>query len=201
MRCRGWIGAGASRYGVAPARLLPMNFVEDVLESFPSARPALVAVSEQGERKIWGFGELSARSAGLGGALLARGVGRGDVVMTLIGSRSEWVLAMLACFRIGAVALPCNTQLRRADLEHRVAVANPALAIGEQRYLGELPDGRSLYDARGGRRDPRRGSPAGAAGRPIGARADGPGADRLHLGHDRRLRRPPSTRSPTWADS
>ena len=54
--------------------------------------------------------------------------------MTLIGNRAEWVLSMLACFRIGAVALPCNTQLRRADLAHRIAVADPAIALGEERY-------------------------------------------------------------------
>jgi acyl-coenzyme A synthetase/AMP-(fatty) acid ligase len=118
-----------------------VNFTEDVLESFPAARPALVAVDEQGGRRVWGFGELAARSAGLAGALLARGIGRGDVVMTLVGSRAEWVLAMLACFRIGAVALPCNTQLRRHDLALRVRIADARLAIGEQRYLGELPDG------------------------------------------------------------
>jgi acyl-coenzyme A synthetase/AMP-(fatty) acid ligase len=118
-----------------------VNFVEDVLEAQPAARPAVVAVDEEGDGRVWGFGELIARSAGLAGALLARGAGRGDVVMTLVGNRAEWVLAMLACFRIGAVALPCNTQLRRDDLAHRVAVANPALAIGEERYLGELPGG------------------------------------------------------------
>ncbi len=36
--------------------------------------------------------------------------------MTLIGNRPEWVLAMVACFRIGAVVLPCNEQLRASDL-------------------------------------------------------------------------------------
>lgn len=118
-----------------------MNFVEDLLETFPAARPALISVSEEGERKTWGFGELIARSAGLAGALRARGVGRGDVVLMLIGNRPEWVLSMLACFRIGAVALPCNVQLRRKDLEQRLRVAGPKLAIGEQRFLGELPDG------------------------------------------------------------
>ncbi|HKJ36547.1 MAG TPA: AMP-binding protein [Solirubrobacterales bacterium] len=118
-----------------------MNFTEDVLESFPAARPALITVGADGERRVWGFGELIARSAGLSGSLIARGVGRGDVVMTLIGNRAEWVLSMLACFRIGAVALPCNTQLRRADLAHRVGTADPKLAIGEQRFLDQLPEG------------------------------------------------------------
>jgi acetyl-CoA synthetase len=61
--------------------------------------------------------------------------------MTLVGNRIEWVLTLLACWRMGAVALPCNTMLRRHDLEHRVAAANPKLCVGEERLLAELPDG------------------------------------------------------------
>ena len=123
-----------------------MNFTEDVLSSFPAARLAMVTVAEDGERREWGFGEVLTRSSGLAGALVARGVGRGDVVMTLIGNRPEWVLAMLACFRIGAVALPCNTQLRRADLAHRIAVGDPAIALGEASLLAQLPDGVPCMD-------------------------------------------------------
>ena len=123
-----------------------MNFIEDVVESFPSARPALLAIDSGGGRRVWHFGELFAMSAGLSGAMAARGVKRGDAVMTLAGSRIEWVLTLLACFRMGAVALPCNPQLRRKDLELRVAAANPALCIGEERYLGELPDGIPHFD-------------------------------------------------------
>jgi acyl-coenzyme A synthetase/AMP-(fatty) acid ligase len=123
-----------------------VNFIEDVVERFAAARPALVEVTAAGERRVHHFGELFARSAGLSGAFAARGVRRGDVVMTLVGSRSEWVLAMLACWRMGAVALPCNPQLRRKDLELRVRAADPRLAVGERRYLGELPDGIPYMD-------------------------------------------------------
>ena len=118
-----------------------MNLIEDVLERFPASTPALLAISREGERRIWHFGELIAISAGLSGAFAARGVGRGDVVMTLVGNRVEWVLTMLACWRMGAIALPCNTQLRRKDLEHRVAVADPVLCVGEDELLSELPEG------------------------------------------------------------
>jgi acyl-coenzyme A synthetase/AMP-(fatty) acid ligase len=118
-----------------------VNFIEDVVERFPSARPALVSISAEGERRVWHFGELFAMSAGLSGAMAARGVHREDVVMTLVGNRVEWVLAMLACFRMGAVAMPCNPQLRRSDLALRTAAADPKLCIGEERLLGELPDG------------------------------------------------------------
>lgn len=117
-----------------------MNFVE-LMEQSPASRLGIVAVDAEGQRRDWYFGELIARSAGLSGAFAARGVRRGDVVMTLVGNRIEWVLSLLACWRMGAVALPCSTQLRRHDLEVRVRAANPALCVGEDNLLAELPDG------------------------------------------------------------
>jgi acyl-coenzyme A synthetase/AMP-(fatty) acid ligase len=118
-----------------------VNFIEDVMERAPASQLGVVAIDAEGNRREWHFGELIARSAGLSGAMAARGVERGEAVMTLVGSRIEWVLAMLACFRMGAVALPCNPQLRRKDLELRVGAANPKLCIGEGHLLGELPGG------------------------------------------------------------
>jgi acetyl-CoA synthetase len=118
-----------------------VNFVEDVMERSPASRLGLVAIDAEGNRRDWHFGELIARSAGLSGAFAARGVRRGDVVMTLLGNRVEWVLALLACWRMGAVALPCHPSLRRHDLELRVAAAAPALCVGEEGLLGELPGG------------------------------------------------------------
>ena len=118
-----------------------MNLIEDLLEAFPSSKLGVVEIDVEGRRRDWHFGELIARSAGLSGAFAARGVDRGDVVLMLIGNRIEWVLAMLACWRMGAVALPCNTQLRRHDLEFRVGAADPSLAVGEEALLAELPEG------------------------------------------------------------
>src|SRR4051812_42814157 len=111
------------------------------MERSPASRLGIVAIDADGDRRDWYFGELVARSAGLSGAFAARGVQRGDVVMTLVGNRVEWVLSLLACWRMGAVALPCSTMLRRHDLEHRVGVANPKLCVGEEGLLAELPDG------------------------------------------------------------
>ena len=118
-----------------------MNFIEDVLERSPASRLGIVAVDSEGKRRDWHFGELVACSAGLSGAFAARGVKRGDVVMTLVGNRAEWVLSLLACWRMGAIALPCSTQLRRQDLALRVAAADPKLCVGEDALLAELLDG------------------------------------------------------------
>ena len=102
-----------------------MNFSRDVVDTAPASARALVALGRDGSRSEWSFGQVSGASARAAGALAARGVGRGDVVMTLVGNRPEWVLAMLACFRIGAVVLPCTEQLRAADLRARLEVARP----------------------------------------------------------------------------
>jgi acyl-coenzyme A synthetase/AMP-(fatty) acid ligase len=118
-----------------------VNFIEDVMERSPASRLGIVAIDDGGKRRDWYFGELIACSAGLSGAFAARGVKRGDVVMTLVGNRIEWVLSLLACWRMGAVALPCSAQLRRQDLALRVAAAGPKLCVGEDGLLAELPDG------------------------------------------------------------
>jgi acyl-coenzyme A synthetase/AMP-(fatty) acid ligase len=118
-----------------------VNLIEDLMERSPASRLGIVAIDAEGSRRYWHFGELIACSAGLSGAFAARGVGRGDVVMTLVGNRIEWVLSMLACWRMGAVALPCNTQLRGPDLELRVAAAAPRLCVGEEALLANLPAG------------------------------------------------------------
>ncbi|HEX8975189.1 MAG TPA: AMP-binding protein [Solirubrobacteraceae bacterium] len=125
-----------------------MNFALDVVDAAPPGRRALVELSRDGQRREWTFGEISDCAARLAGTLRASGVDRGDVVMTLIGNRPEWVLTMVACFRIGAVALPCNEQLRAKDLRQRLDAARPALIVADERNAPELtaarPDCRVL---------------------------------------------------------
>jgi acetyl-CoA synthetase len=62
--------------------------------------------------------------------------------MTLIGNRPEWVMTMVACFRIGAVALACNEQLRARDLRVRLDAARPALIVADDRDTGALASAR-----------------------------------------------------------
>jgi acyl-coenzyme A synthetase/AMP-(fatty) acid ligase len=116
-----------------------MNFARDVVDHAPPDRLALVEIAGDGRRREWSFGEIAEGSARLGGALIRdHAVGRGDVVMTLIGNRPEWVLTMVGCFRIGAVALACNEQLRAHDLTVRIEAAHPKLIVADERNLTEL---------------------------------------------------------------
>ena len=115
-----------------------MNFAGDVIARLPPDRLALLELARDGTRREWSFGECDERSARLAGAFQSFGVGRGDVVMTLIGNRPEWVFAMVACFRIGAVVLPCTEQLRAKDLRMRIDAVRPALIVADERNRAEL---------------------------------------------------------------
>jgi acyl-coenzyme A synthetase/AMP-(fatty) acid ligase len=120
------------------ARMQPVNFAREVVDSNAPGRLALLELARDGTRREWSFGEVAERSARLAGTLQRRGLRRGDVVMTLIGNRPEWVLSMLACFRIGAIVLPCTEQLRAKDLRLRIDVADPTLILADERNRGEL---------------------------------------------------------------
>jgi acyl-coenzyme A synthetase/AMP-(fatty) acid ligase len=117
-----------------------VNFAREIVDGAPPDRLALVELRRDGSRKQWTFGEVADKSARLAGTLTEHGVCRGDVVLTLIGNRPEWVLTMIACFRIGAVALPCNEQLRAKDLRLRLEAADPRLIITDERNATELSE-------------------------------------------------------------
>ncbi|MBN1530598.1 MAG: AMP-binding protein, partial [Thermoleophilaceae bacterium] len=110
-----------------------MNFARDVVDAAEPGRPALLTLARDGERREIAFAEVADRSARLAGALAARGVGRGDVVMTLVGNRPEWVYAMVAVWRLGAVAQPCIEQLRPRDLRARMELVDPRAVVVDER--------------------------------------------------------------------
>jgi acyl-coenzyme A synthetase/AMP-(fatty) acid ligase len=110
-----------------------MNFARDVVEAADPHRLALVERARGGGRREWSFGEVARAARTLAAHFDERGVARGDVVMTLVGNRPDWVATMVACFRQGYVVLPCTEQLRAKDLRMRLDVAAPALVVADGR--------------------------------------------------------------------
>jgi acyl-coenzyme A synthetase/AMP-(fatty) acid ligase len=47
-------------------------------------------------------------------------------------------MTMVACWRLGAIVLPCNEQLRAKDLALRLAVARPRVVVADERNRAEL---------------------------------------------------------------
>src|SRR6185437_1038895 len=69
-----------------------MNFARDFVDAGAPDRLALVELRRDESRREWSFGDVADASARLATTLKAHGVSKGDIVMTLIGNRPEWVL-------------------------------------------------------------------------------------------------------------
>jgi hypothetical protein len=114
------------------------NFAERILSDQPAGATAIIERSREGARREWSFRAVRASAEDVAAKLVGLGVRRGDVVMTVVGNRPEWVFAMLAAFRQGFVVLPCNEQLRAKDLRQRLDAVDVAAVIADPRNRAEL---------------------------------------------------------------
>lgn len=93
---------------------------------------AAVVDRARGERLT--YPELDAAADRWAALLRAQGVGRGDLVGTLAGNRSEIAAAFFACGRVGAALVPLNWRLAAPELAPILDDARPKLILGEQRF-------------------------------------------------------------------
>jgi long-chain acyl-CoA synthetase len=77
------------------------------------------------------YGEVDQLSGAYAAALAERGVGRGDRVALYLQSVPEFVVAVLAAWKLGAIAVPVNPMLREREVRTLVEDCEPAVFIGE----------------------------------------------------------------------
>jgi len=90
-----------------------------------------LVVSPAGEPREVPAAELEHETERAAAGLAERGVGRGDVVLVRLPKGLEWLLAMRALWRLGAVALPCPHQLTAADVRERAERSDAVLELLE----------------------------------------------------------------------
>jgi acetyl-CoA synthetase len=110
------------------------------------ARLALIWEDESGETSRHTFREFDLAANRLCNALAALGIARGDRVAVMLPQRPETAIAYLACFRMGAIAVPLSflfgpeaLEYRVADSGARVAIVDPASFENLAPALGALP--------------------------------------------------------------
>src|SRR6266850_8016402 len=85
----------------------------------------------QGTR--WTFAELDARVDAVAKGLLALGIAPGDKVALWMVNRPEWIDAMFAIMKIGAILVPVNTRFRTEDMAYVLAQSDAAAVILAER--------------------------------------------------------------------
>ena len=77
----------------------------------------------------WTWSELDARVSALAAAMADRGVGPGDCVMLDGPNHPEFIQAMFATWRLGAVLAPVNARLHDSDIAAIAGVCKPVLMV------------------------------------------------------------------------
>jgi acetyl-CoA synthetase len=97
--------------------------------SADARRIALFFEDAAGHRDIWTYERLGAATNQFANALTRMGIKPGDRVATILGQSAEAIVAQLAAFSVGAVAVPLGTQLAPKALEYRLRDAETRIAI------------------------------------------------------------------------
>ena len=110
---------------------------EDVANRFGSQ----TAIICEGKTVTWG--ELEKRTNRVANTLKSEGIEPGDVISVMLENRIEFVVAVLAVMKIGAVAALINTNLREDPLTHCITLINSKLCIFGTEVTSALDDVRS----------------------------------------------------------
>ncbi|AWN50559.1 AMP-binding protein [Methylobacterium sp. 17Sr1-1] len=122
------------------------NIAVDVCDRWAAADPdrtAILDVAPNGRIEAWSFASLSEASNRLANALRAHGVQAGDRVAVLLPQSPAVVVAHLAIYKLGAVALPLAVVFGPEALLHRLRDAGARAVVthaGGVAKLGPLRD-------------------------------------------------------------
>ena len=125
-----------------------------------SAQPA-IEVDGAGGQLTLTFGDLEARSNRLAGALVARGLVRGDRLAFCLVNRIEIIDLWLACAKLGIIVVPINVLYREREIALIVDDAEPAAVVTTPEQAAYFPASAIWWDveslsADAARRDSRR---------------------------------------------
>ncbi len=102
------------------------------------SRFALYYEDESGHREAWTFWDIQREANRLSNVLGAMGVMRGDRVAIILPQRPETGVAHMACYQMGAVALPLSHLFGPEALEYRLSHAEARVAIVDETTLEKL---------------------------------------------------------------
>ncbi|MBL7501257.1 AMP-binding protein [Frankia sp. CNm7] len=90
------------------------------------------------EEQVFSRARLDALTSGLARTLAGRGVRPGDRVALMSSTRPEFIIAVLACWRLGAAVVLLSPGWKHGDVAHALAVSEPSHAVGDHPVLAEL---------------------------------------------------------------
>lgn len=129
------------------------NFAYEVVDEWARVEPekrALLWCDDHDNERVFTFTDISRLSNRMANSFSAMGIGKGDVVMSILRRRWEyWVTAVALC-KIGATIIPATLQLTKKDIVYRAQSAHvkAMVCVDDDYVCGEvekaLPEAPSI---------------------------------------------------------
>lgn len=103
-----------------------------------AARSDRLAIADDDARLT--YQDLDARVEAVAGNLAARGYDKGDRLGLLVGNRSEFIVVVLACARLGVIVVPMSTRQTRAEVSFVVGQCRAKGLVYDIAFEGAVPD-------------------------------------------------------------
>ena len=91
------------------------------------------------DRRRLTYGALADLAANAAGHLARRGIRPGDRVALLLRNCPEFPIFLLACFRLGAIAVPLGTRQREPELRYLLSDCGASALVLEAEFSSNLP--------------------------------------------------------------
>lgn len=116
------------------------NFGSDVVDARAAAQDGLALLWENagGDAAAYRYSDIALLSNRMASALAAAGVVKGARVIIMLPRIPEWQIALVACLKIGAIAVPCIEMLTARDIAYRVVNAEATAVICRAGQVGKL---------------------------------------------------------------
>lgn len=99
----------------------------------------------QGDRRLM-FSDMFGEIERVAAKLHEGGLHAGDRLLLLAPNSIEWVVAMWAGFRLGAIVALGNSWWGGADVEHAVSLLHPTVVLADRPRLALVPSGPKSVD-------------------------------------------------------
>ena len=110
--------------------------------SHDKTRTAILYEDDAGHTSSLSYANLQAQANRLSNVLRGLGVRRGERIAIILPQRPETAVAMMACFQLGAVAMPMSILFGPEALEYRLQNSGAVVAIADEGAIASLSDVR-----------------------------------------------------------
>jgi long-chain acyl-CoA synthetase len=115
----------------------PRN-IPELLRQRASVSPDKVFLLSEADQRQFNYRDFEATVERVAGMLVARGIGKGDVVSLLLPNSVEYIIAYFACWQIGALAGPVNGHLKAQEIEYVVSNSKAKLMLVNSEFLEKV---------------------------------------------------------------